>query len=59
MLLVDALREDFVEFDPYQSSNKINQESIKAIHKNKNFLDTSKSVYQGKKLKLLNKLAIE
>jgi len=59
MLMVDALREDFVEFDPMLSSTKITVESAKLIHKQKTFLDTSRSAYSGKRMKILNKLASE
>lgn len=48
MLLIDALREDFVQFE--------GNEHVRDIPK---FLDLSKSVYQGSKMKLLQRLASE
>jgi len=56
MLLVDALREDFVEFD--QDNEELNGANIMHM-KEHTYLNLSKSVYKGQKIQTFNNLLID
>jgi len=60
MLLVDALREDFVEFDrDGGESIEKTLESSSLRKKAHTYLDIDKSVYQGHKMQIFNNLVID
>ena len=64
MMLVDALREDFVLFDKdsdLDSKQKVKKALNSKAERKKahNHLNTSKSVYKGKKLELFQNLIEE
>ena len=60
MLLLDALREDFVEFDPEHSTHIQKSRDSKILRKKAHtYLDLDKSVYKGHKMQIFNDLMID
>ena len=61
MVLVDALREDFVEFDQDKELDlKHPRDASEIMHiKEHTYLNLSKSVYKGQKIETLNNLLID